>query len=160
PPPSPPKRGGEGGRRFRLSALSPINRGWTSLMSSRRLFLLATGVVCLAALSVRPTAAQPKDPPPPASYAVNIYYHISALPNQRPRLFLDLRKDLKALGFERDPDDEALGEDLNEVENPKVTRIKGTIPSANVRKIFNNSNVLTVLLKPAGASLPAKDQPV
>lgn len=129
-------------------------------MSSRRLFLLAAGVVCLATLSARPTVAQPKAPPPPAKYDVEIYYRILAFRNQRARLVLALQKDLKALGFERDPDDEALGEDQNEVENVKVTRIKGTIPSANARKILSNPSVLTILLKPAGKELPAKDQPV
>ena len=71
-----------------------------------------------------------------------------------------MKKELASLGFERDREDEAQGEDQNEVENVKVTRIKGTIPSANARKILGNPNVLTILLKPAGKELPAKDQPV
>src|SRR5438094_10426380 len=129
-------------------------------MSSRRLFLLASGMACLVAFSARPTVAQPKAPPPPAKYDVDIYYRIVAFRNQRAELVRALQKDLKALGFERDPDDEALGEDQNELENVKVTRIKGTIPSVNARKILSNPSVLTILLKPAGKELPAKDQRV
>src|SRR6266540_2332655 len=114
----------------------PINCGWTSLMSSRRLFLLAAGVVCLVALvTSRPGLTQPKAPPPPAKYDIEIHYRIVAFRNERARQFLALKKELKALGFERDDKDEELGDDLNEIENVKVTRMKGTIPSANARKV-------------------------
>src|SRR5262249_49991108 len=89
-----------------------------------------------------------------------VYYRIITTRSQRERLFDRLLRDLKALGFKRDPDDESLGEDINEVENVKATRLRGTIPSANARRILSNPSVQAILLKPAGARLPPSDRPL
>lgn len=102
----------------------------------------------------------PKAPPSPATYDVEIHYRIDAARNERARQFLRLTKHLEGLGFKRDADDAQRGEDLNEVENVQARRLKGTIPSANVRKILVDPSVRTVLVSPAGARLPEKEQPV
>jgi hypothetical protein len=126
--------------------------------SSRRLLSLVA--VCLFAPGTGSTRAQVKSPPLPEKYDIDIRYRIDALRNGRARIFLDMVKYLKSLGFVRDPDDEIRGEDLNEVVNFKATRMKGTLPSATARKVLLHRSVLTILLTPAGGKLPAQDQPV
>ena len=119
--------------------------------SASSFLILASGLLLFAA---RPARAQPKAPPPPATFDIDVRYRIVGDRNERARALLALFRDLKALGFKRDPEDEAAGEDLNEIENEAVTHIKGTIPSANARKVPANPSVRTILLKPAGLKLP------
>src|SRR5215469_12981686 len=104
-------------------------------MSHRVAFSVFALTSVVALFAARPAPAQPKAPPPPATYDIDVRYHIVAGRNERARAFLALLRDLKALGFKRDPEDEAAGDDLNEIENVAVTHIKGTIPSANARKV-------------------------
>ena len=129
-------------------------------MSYRYAFSLVALAFGLLHLAVRPAPAQPRTPPPPPAFDVEIHYRIFAARNQRARAFQRLLEDLKGLGFQRDPDDAAAGEDKNEVENVKATRLKGTIPPRNARLILRNPYVRTIRLVPAGVKLPAADQPV
>jgi hypothetical protein len=133
---------------------SPADSG-KPLMSHRAAFSLFALASVVGLFSARPAPGQPKVPPPPASYDIDVRYRIVAGRNERARAFLALLRDLKALGFKRDADDEATGDDLNEIENVAVTHIKGTIPSANARKVPRNPSVRTILLTPAGVKLPA-----
>src|SRR5262245_54301459 len=98
---------------------------------------------------------QPKGPPPPAEYDAVIRYRIDAPRNQRAGQFLDMMNDLKRLKFERDKRDAARGEDLDEIVNPAVDFLAGTIPSSSVEGLLKQRHIQTVLLVPKGKALPA-----
>ncbi len=116
--------------------------------------------VVLALLLPLPVGAQVKAPPPPPVYKIEIRYEIDAYRNERARQFLDMVKTFEGLGFKRDVADAARGEDLDEAINREVNVMRGTIPSASIGKLLLERHVQTLLLVPATATLPAKDQPV
>ncbi|HLN27176.1 MAG TPA: S8 family serine peptidase [Gemmataceae bacterium] len=94
--------------------------------------------------------AQPAAPPPPPEYKVEIRYAIPGGQNEHIAQFLTMTRYLKSIGFKKDagPDDQAL--------NTDVTRMTGTIASANARKILKDHRVQTILLLPSGYQLPAE----
>jgi hypothetical protein len=94
-------------------------------------------------------AAQPAAPPPPKEYKVHLRYRIRANRAQRIAQFLEMTKYLQAIGFNKDP-----GPD-NEAEDNDATRMTGTIPSANARRLLSERHVKSLLLIPAGFEVPA-----
>lgn len=99
--------------------------------------------------------AQPVTPAPPAEYDVRIRYQIEAFRNERLEQFRPMMKYLESVGFKK------LDEGIeDEAENPRVTRMKGTVPAAGARKLVAPRQVRTVLLIPKGTTLPAEAEPV
>ncbi|MFO0927377.1 MAG: hypothetical protein U0736_10100 [Gemmataceae bacterium] len=64
-----------------------------------------------------------------------------------------MAKALAAAGFERDADDEPAAD---EPENPKATRLTGTVPAKGVPQLLGQRFIRTLVLSPKGAKLPAK----
>src|SRR2546421_83380 len=112
----------------------------------RRAFLLLLIAVALPALAQPP---RPPSPPEPARFDIDIRYRIDAFRTERARQFKEFTAQLKDLGFERDPDDDARGEDNLEFENLKEMRMLGSVPAEAVRRVARLRNVLSVLSKPA-----------
>src|SRR5262245_14611344 len=104
--------------------------------------LAAAGLI----VSLLPQAAAE---PVPQEYQVSISYRINAFRNDRVRQFFPMLHYFESLGFHKDegPEDEA--------ENQAVTRMTGTIPAANARKLLAEPHVRAILLVPQGAKLPA-----
>ncbi len=102
----------------------------------------------------------PLSPPPPAKYDIEIRYRIDAFRNERASQFKVFVQQLKALGFERDVNDDARGEDNLEIENTAMTRMKGTIPGPSARQVARLRPVLTVLLRPKDVDRPAPIKPI
>lgn len=118
-------------------------------MNSHRLLplltlLLAVGSVC----------AQPAAPAPPTEYDAQIRYQIDAFRNERLEQFFPLVKYLESVGFKKDEGP------IDEAENPRVTRMTGTVTAAGARKLIAPRQVRTVLLLPKGFELPAETDPV
>jgi hypothetical protein len=111
--------------------------------------LLAACVVAAPGLH-----AQPVGPPPPTEYKVEIRYRIRAGRNERVPQFRALTRYLESIGFQKDPGPE------DEADNPDVTTMTGTIPSANAGKILQDRHVEAILLVPAGYQVPAGDERV
>jgi hypothetical protein len=114
----------------------------------RRFLALGLCGLCAAAL-----AAAPSTPPPPAAWNVQIRYQIFAFRNERLRQYAEMTAALKAAGFERDPDD-VIADD--EPENPKATRMSGTVPNKGVARLLAQRHIRSLLLYPKGSKLPAK----
>jgi hypothetical protein len=93
-------------------------------------------------------AALPASPPPPARYQVELRFRINAARTERLQQFLAMMKFFDSLGFEHDPEQEI------EPEDPALTRIRGTIASANALKLLGDRHVKSLLLIPVGAKLP------
>src|SRR5262249_11548341 len=92
--------------------------------------------------------------PVPKEYDVTIGYRVNAYRNQPGRQFFPMLKQFEALGFKENPGPE------DEAENPAVTRMTGTIPAANARKLLVEPHVRALLLVPRGVKLPAEKEPV
>jgi hypothetical protein len=120
-------------------------------MTSTRTLLTMAALAAGLTISLLPRAAAE---PVPKDYQVTISYRIDAYRNERVRQFFPMLRFFESLGFKEDPgpDDEA--------ENPKVTRMTGTIPAANARKLLTDPHVRAILLVPTGAKLPEPKQPV
>jgi hypothetical protein len=102
--------------------------------------------------------AAPPAPPPPETYDVQIRYSIVAFRNERLKQYGEMTAYLKSVGFVRDPDEDV---PENEPEDPKATRMRGTIPAAKARLLLSQRHIKSVLLLPKGAKLPEdKNQPV
>ena len=93
-------------------------------------------------------------PSPPPTYEIEIRYQIQAFRKEHVVQFLDMVRTLEASGLTR-----ALGPE-DEVENPRVTHMKGTIDSARARQLLLESHVKTILLLPQGSKLPSDASPV
>lgn len=102
----------------------------------------------IVALVTGGTLAQPPRPPAPDQYDIDIRYRIDAFRNERAKQFKEFMARLAELGFKRDADDDLRGESTNEIENTTATRLKGTLPSANVAKVLTLRPVMSVLVKP------------
>src|SRR5262245_9605120 len=76
--------------------------------------------------SLLTVAAGPAAPPPPDSYHAFIRYDILARGSERIVRFRDYSKALDDAGFVRDAEEVAAGD---EPDNPKHTRMSGTLPS-------------------------------
>jgi hypothetical protein len=121
-------------------------------MLSRVPFVLA--VLSLLSITASSHAAQK----PPETYDVQIVYRINAGRNERLAQYNEMMRFLQRLGFRRDPE-EAAAE--NEAENVAHTRLRGTIPARQARRLLDERHIRTVLLIPHGAKLPEdKSQPV
>jgi hypothetical protein len=111
---------------------------------------LALGLLGLASTAL---AVAPAEPPPPAAWNAQLRYQILAFRTERLRQYAQMTDALKAAGFERDPD-EAVADD--EPENPKATRMSGTVPNKGLPGLFRQRHIRTVLLYPRGSKLPEK----
>jgi hypothetical protein len=99
-------------------------------------------------------------PPPPAVYDVEIRYKVDGFGVQRIAQYYDITRYLRSLGFKRHGNPTAKEEALIEEEEREDQRnppLKGTIPSANARKLLAERHVQIVKLMPEGAKAPEKD---
>lgn len=103
-----------------------------------------------ALLAAGPLAAQVKYPAPPDRYHVDLRYRIRADRDERIRQFRAMTDRLAGLGFRADPREDA---DLD-VFDPTAERLAGTVPSAAAGKILDDPRIQTILLVPAGMTLP------
>jgi hypothetical protein len=117
----------------------------------------ALGVAALAVAVGTVAAAPPATPPPPKQYDVHIRYRIDAGRPERLKQYFELMKFLSSAGFTIDPN---LDDDPGD---PYETRLRGTIASANVarlfadpqtRRAFADSRIRSLLLLPAGFKVP------
>jgi hypothetical protein len=108
------------------------------------LFAVLAGAV-LAGTAAADVAA----PPPPATYRAVIRYSIRAGRNERVAQFLGMLQYFESLGFQKDP-----GPD-NEPEDARLTRMTGTISSANAARLLREPHVRAILLLPPGFEVPA-----
>lgn len=104
----------------------------------------------LAVLLPTPVSAQVKYPERPASYEVHFRYRIRTDRDERIRQFRTMTAHLKAIGFVATPKDDA---DLD-IFDPTAELMSGTIPLAGVAKLFDDANVKTAVLLPAGTAIP------
>jgi hypothetical protein len=89
-------------------------------------------------------------PPPPKEYNVEIRYQIYADPNQRIAQFQNLVRFLESIGFHKKP----AADPRAEILDPRQTRMSGTISSDKVRQILLDPHIKSLLLIPAGFTLP------
>src|SRR4051794_16746549 len=119
---------------------------------SRRLIPLILLGLCTAFVLAAPPA-----PTPPDTYNVLIRYQIIAFRNERLRQYAEMTRALGAAGFVRDPDEDVADD---EPDNPKATRMRGTVPAKGVARLLLQRHVRTLVLYPADTKLPAKATPV
>lgn len=104
-------------------------------------------------------AAQVVAPPPPERYDAQVRYRLRSVGEQRITAFDALAKHLASVGFTHaDPKAFEL-----ELLDPAAETATGSLPSANVPKLFDNPAVITAVLTPAGSKLlddPKKPVPV
>ena len=96
--------------------------------------------------------AQVLVPAKPKEYDVALRYRIRAASQQRIATFEAMAKHLKSIGFKHT--DEKLFE--TDLLDPGAEKVTGTISSVAAAKLFDDPNVKTVLLTPAG-SKPFED---
>lgn len=120
--------------------------GVRSLLSSTCLLVAAA-----AAYGSNPSA-EAISPPPPKEYRVILRYQLRGPRVERLRQFAAMKSYLQSLGFQKDASEE------NEAEDPRITRITGTIGSANARKMLGDEHVRSILLAPSDFSPPAEAQ--
>lgn len=113
--------------------------------------LLRACGLCL--LLVLTASAAPPEPPAPAAWNVQIRYRIVAFGSERVRQYRDMLAVFKAAGFQRDADEEVPD---NEAENPRTTRMRGTVPARGVQALLKERHVRSLLLSPRSAKLPEK----
>lgn len=119
----------------------------------RRVVALLLCGLSTAALAL----ALPPAPPEPDVWNALIRYDIFAYRTERLRQYAEMAKALAAAGFERDPDEEVAPD---EPEDPKATRLTGTLPARGVRPLLGQRHIRTLILSPKGAKLPAKGERV
>jgi hypothetical protein len=103
-----------------------------------------------ALVLVAEAAAQPRIvPPPPPVYAVQLRYRIRVGGNERVLQYREMMRRLAAAGFTRTD-----VPDPNEPADPDADRISGTIASGRVAELLAEPHVKTILLMPAGYTLP------
>ncbi len=117
--------------------------------SSRSLLRPLVVVGFLLSLPAIDSRAEPLTPPPPARYRVLLEYRLAPISKVRIEQFFELLRDLKAVGFQKDPGPE------NEVEDTSFTRMTGTIAPANARRLLSVHRVRRVLLYPEDFKTPA-----
>ncbi len=121
----------------------------------RSLLLVLAGWLC----TVGTLVAQVVAPPPPERYDAQVRYRLRSVGEQRITAFDALAKHLAAVGFTH-ADPKAFELDLLD---PAAETATGSVPSANVAKLFDNPAVITAVLTPAGSKLlddPKKPVPV
>jgi len=95
-----------------------------------------------------PAAAQVVQPPPPAEFDVQIRYSIRAARTERIRQFNEMTRAMAASGFQRAADDE------DDAADPNAARLAGRIPGPAVAALLRVPHVRSLLLVPAGMTLP------
>src|SRR5688500_7889795 len=95
---------------------------------------------------------QPAAPLAPAAHAATIRYRIDNVGNERIVRYLEMIRYLRSIGFTRDPAEEEGAE--TEAEDPRASRMRGTIPADRVARLFRDRSVKGVLLVPKGVALP------
>ena len=65
----------------------------------------------------------------------------------------EMTKALKAAGFERDTEEEVRDD---EPENPKSTRMRGTVPAKGIASLLKQRHIRSLLLSPKGSKMPEK----
>lgn len=115
---------------------------------SLRVPVASVVVLAAALLTADRTPAQVARPPAPDRYQAQLRYRIRAGQEQRIRQFEALAKHLTRVGFAH-ADERAFLDDLLD---PAAETAVGTIPAANVDKLFADPNVQTVLLTPVGST--------
>ncbi len=108
----------------------------------------------IISLALAPGSARAREPvagpPPPKQYKVLIRYRILAPTAQRIAQYKGMSGFLTSIGFREDPGQE------DEAENPEQVLLRGTIGSANARKILQEPHVKAILLVPSGYTVPAE----
>lgn len=110
-------------------------------------------VIALLLCGFSTALALPTAPPDPAVWNVHVRYQIFAFRTERLRQYAEMAAALKAARFERDPDEEVAE---NEPENPRATRLRGTVPAASVNRLLGQRHIRALLLYPKDTTLPAK----
>ena len=109
----------------------------------------------LAFITPLPASAQPLAPPPPAQYDVQIRFQIDAKRNERISQYYEMVRDLRKIGFVRDPNEDVPD---TEPENPRYNRMSGTIATDRVPRLLAQRHIRTIQLKPSDVPLPPADQ--
>jgi len=95
-------------------------------------------------------SAQVAYPDRPETFDVRVRYRIRADRDERIRQYRALQGHLKGLGFA-----EAAREDGDlDVFDPAAEDLRGTLPSGNLPRLFENPAVVTAVAVPAGLALP------
>src|SRR5688572_3997708 len=89
-------------------------------------------------------AAPAPAPPAPDEYTAQVRYSIFAYGNQRVGQFNEMAVVLREAGFVRAKDDAP----DDEADNPKYTRMLGTIPRKGVPKLLGQRHIRSLLLHP------------
>lgn len=110
-------------------------------------------VIALLLCGFSTALALPTAPPDPAVWNVHVRYQIFAFRTERLRQYAEMAAVLKAARFERDPDEEVAE---NEPENPRATRLRGTVPAVSVNRLLGQRHIRSLLLYPKDTTLPAK----
>jgi hypothetical protein len=95
--------------------------------------------------------AQPAAPKGPAEYDATLHFRIDAVGNDRIAQYLAMVRHLRSVGFQRDPNEDTVGE----AEDPRANRMRGTIAAGKVNLLLNDRHVKSVLLLPRGQKPPA-----
>lgn len=98
--------------------------------------------------------AQIVTPKPPAKYDAQIRYRILADRNERVLQFESMAKYFASLGFQENQTDES---DLAAFDL-QAEMMTGQLPSAKAKELLKDSRVQTVILTPAGFTLPKESQ--
>ncbi len=107
--------------------------------------------LCVAGLLTSNGAAQVTYPARPETFDLQLRYRIRADRDERIRQLRDLQRHLKALGFVETAREDA---DLD-LFDPAAEDFRGTLPAANLDRLFENRAVQTAVAVPAGQALPA-----
>lgn len=114
-------------------------------------------VLALLTVAVPASLAAPPSPPAPDAYAAHLRYQINAYRSERVKRYHEMLEALKKAGFERSPADVAADD---EPDNPKATRMHGSIAAKDMPKLLEEPHFRSVLLYPKGTKLPEKRQRV
>jgi hypothetical protein len=121
------------------------------MLSRHAARLLIAFLLCLPALADWSAGrAQNASPPAPTEYQAVIRYRIRASAEVRVPQFREMIRYLESIGFHKAPGPEDEEEDADQV------RLAGTISAANAHKILRERHVRSVLLIPAGFTVPAE----
>lgn len=110
-------------------------------------------VALLSVAAALPASAQVVYPKPPDEYTATVRYRIRTSGDQRVTPFKAMAKHLQDIGF-KPADEERFKLDLLD---PGAELVTGTLASSAVGKLFDDPNIKTVLLVPAGSK--ALDDP-
>src|SRR5262249_39096713 len=117
--------------------------------------LLRISAFCLLlTAAVAPSSGRSRNPArQPAAWNVEIRYRIFAFRSERIRQYREMLAAFELAGFERDPDEDV---SPDEPDNPRATRMRGTVPARGVPKLLAQRHVQALLISPRGAKMPAK----